>query len=253
MKIRRKTIFIYAGVILMAWVIVGLGSASDNRRPVTELKAMLVNAENNHFLNIKDIEKVVRDIQGRPIVEVPRGDVKIYEIESSLEKNPYVKEAEAYREMSGAVVVKMELRKPMARVMHQDGTGFYLDEDFHLVDLTPRFSANVPLVRGIEAKDVFPRDSSARAFQDQMRQFLNYVHRSEFLRAQISEIVVTPKRKLLLYPEVGSAIIEFGRPDQVARKFSDLEFFYRRVLNYQGWETYRRISLEFKDQIVAKK
>lgn len=253
MKIRRKTILLYFGVAALSWVVVALGSAADNRRTVTELKAEVVNEENNHFLAKKDIEEVVRQVQGRPITEVSRGEVNIQDIERSLELNTYVKEAEAYREMSGAVVVRLVLRKPMARAMFDNGSGFYLDENMNLMGLTPRFSANVPLVRGMQLNAWQPKDSLGKAFLHDFHGFLTYVHHSEFLRAQISEIVVTPKRKLLLYPEVGSAVIEFGWPDHVARKFSDLEFFYRRVLNYEGWEKYDRISLEFKDQIIGKK
>lgn len=250
---RRRKSLIYAAVILLAWILVGVGSAVDNRRLVTELKPVLVNAENNHFLAKADIEEVVRKVQGRPIEEVKRGDVKIAAIERSLEENPYVKEAEAYREMTGAVVVRMELRKPLARVLFDDGDGFYIDQDFHKVDLSARFSANTPLVRGLTRRDVVMGDSATRVFMQELQGFLRFIHESEFLRSQISEIVVDDKHELTLYPEVGSAAIEFGRPVRVAEKFGDLEFFYRRVLNYVGWESYRRICLKYKDQIVAKR
>lgn len=244
---------IYAAVILVSWVIVGLGSASDNRRAVTELRPVLVNEENNHFLAKADIEEVVRRIQGRPITEVPRGEVKIAEIERSLEENPYVKEAEAYREMSGAVVVRMELRKPIARVLFEDGEGFYIDQSFQKVGLSARFSANTPLIRGLSRSALAPRDSAGNAFLREMESFMRFVHASEFLRSQISEIVVDSKRELTIYPEIGHAVIEFGKPERVAEKFGDLEFFYRRVLTYMGWETYEVISLKYKNQIVAKR
>jgi len=253
MKIRRKTALLYLGIIVLSWIVVGLGSAADKRRVVTELKAEVINEENNHFLNIKDIEEVVKQVQGRPITEVSRGDVNIQEIERALELNTYVRNAEAYREMGGAVVVRMELRKPVARAVFEDGEGFYLDDHMHVMGLTPRFSANVPLVRGLKLSQWQPKDSAGKVFLHELKGFLNYVHASEFLRSQISEVVVTKSRKLKLYPEMGNAVIEFGKPEHVARKFSDLEFFYRRVLNFEGWENYKSINLEFKDQIVAKK
>jgi cell division protein FtsQ len=253
MSPRRRTLLIYAAVILFAWILVGVGSAVDNRRLVTELKPVLVNAENNHFLAKADIEEVVRKVQGRPIVEVPRGEVKIAAIERSLEENPYVKEAEAYREMTGAVVVRMELRKPLARVLFDDGDGFYIDQEFNKVALSPRFSANTPLVRGLTRRYLTASDSASQVFLLEFQGFLRFIHESEFLRSQISEIVVDDLRELTLYPEVGSAAIEFGRPVRIAEKFGDLEFFYRRVLNYVGWESYQTICLKYKDQIVAKR
>ena len=49
MKIRRKTALLYLGIIVLSWIVVGLGSAADKRRVVTELKAEVINEENNHF------------------------------------------------------------------------------------------------------------------------------------------------------------------------------------------------------------
>lgn len=237
----------------MSWIIVGLASARQDRQKAERLQPVILNEENNHFLNMDDIRELVRDIQGRPIEECPRGEINIARIEDSLQHNPYVKFAEAYTEIDGDVVVELELRKPMARVMYEDGSGFYLDKEYQKVDLSRSFTANIVLVRGLPREPLVPRDTVIREELLALEDFLRFVDRSEFLRSQISEIVVDGKGELMIYPEVGDVVIEFGKPVRIAEKFDNLDLFYRKVLNKVGWEKYEGISLKYRNQIVARK
>jgi cell division protein FtsQ len=253
MKKRFLQIALYSGLILMSWIIVGLGSARMDRSMAKGLKPVILNEENNHFINMEDVERLVRDIQGRPIEECARGEVQIARIEDSLMHNPFVKTAEAYKRLNGEVVVEMELRKPLARVMYGDGSGFYLDKEFTKVDLSARYTANIVLVRGLKYEPLEPRDSIMNPDLAALQEFLEYVDRSQFLRSLISEVVVDPRGELTIYPEIGDLVIEFGPPVRIQEKFNNLLLFYRRVLNKVGWKKYRGISLKYRDQIVARK
>ncbi len=243
----------YALITIFSWMIVGLGAARQSGQKVKSLQPVIMNEENNHFLEIEDVRKMVREIQQRPIEECLQGDVKISEIESSLDKNPYVKVAEAYTDIGGNVVVQLQLRKPLARVVYEDGTGFYLDQDFNKVDLSSNFSANTILLRGLEKETLIPRDTVVSEQLNNLHEFLNYVDRSEFLRSQISEVVRAPNGELLILPEVGDVSIEFGLPEELEEKFENMELFYKKVLNHVGWRKYKSISLKYKNQVVARR
>ncbi|MEM7036992.1 MAG: hypothetical protein AAF570_08440 [Bacteroidota bacterium] len=253
MKKRSFQIMLYAGLITFSWVIVGLSSASHDRQLVTDLQPVLLNEENNHFLSMDDVRDLVRDIQGRPIEECKLGEVQVANIERSLKENPYVKFAEAYTRIDGDVVVELELRKPLARVMYDDGTGFYLDKDFRKVDLSAEFTANTILLRGLPLETLEPRDSIRNEALATLEPILRHIDGSEFLRSQVSEIQVNKNGELVIYPEVGDCVIEFGKPHRIEEKFDNLELFYHEVLNNIGWEKYHSISLKFRDQVVARK
>lgn len=253
MNTRSKKIALYAGLILMSWVIVGLSAAHHKGQPVARLQPVLLNEENNHFLSLDDVQSLVRDIQGRPIEECAQGDVKVAVIERSLKENPYVKYAEAYTELGGNVVVELELRKPLARVMYDDGSGFYLDKDFRKVDLSTDFTANTILIRGLRWEPVVPRDTIRNEMLLGMEEFLRYVDKSKFLRSQVSEIAVKKDGDLVLYPEVGDLVVEFGQPQRIREKFDYLELFYEKVMNKIGWEKYKSVNLKYEGQIVAKR
>jgi cell division protein FtsQ len=253
MKKLKLQILLYTTLTIFAWMIVGLASARQKNQMVTSLRPVILNQENNHFLGMDDVKKIVRGIQQRPIEECKRGEVKIAQIEEDLQHNPYVKQAEAYTDIGGNVVVELELRKPLARVMYEDGEGFYVDQEWERVDLSRSFSANTILIRGLP-RDLAPRGDSLYAQRLRgLKSFLGYVDKSEFLRSQISELVVRKDGELVIYPEVGDVVIEFGQPVNIADKFQNLELFYHRVLNHVGWSKYKSISLKYTDQIVARK
>jgi cell division protein FtsQ len=253
MKKLKFQILLYTLLTVFSWMIVGLGSARQKRELVTGLQPKILNAENNHFLGMDDVKGLVREIQERPIEECKRGEVKTDEIEQTLKENPYVKTAEAYTDIGGKVVVELELRKPLARVMYEDGSGFYLDRDFRKVDLSHGFSANIMLLRGLEREPLEPRDTVKSPQLTELHGFLDFVDHSEFLRSQISEVVVQANGDLVIYPEVGDVVVEFGKPRDIAEKFYNMELFYHKVLNRVGWRKYRSISLKYKNQVIAKR
>jgi len=253
MKKAIRKIAIYLGVIVVAWTIVGLGVARQKSLPVSDFRPELRNEENNHFLQKKDLEEVVREVHGRPLSEIPRGELKIAEIEAALAGNPYVKEVEAYAELTGDLVVELELRKPLARIMFEDGSGFYLDKSFQKLDLSTNYAANTLLVRGLEYEPLLPRDSFANPQLSEIQEFLQFIDQDDYWRVQFSEVVLEADGDLILYPEVGDIVVEFGPPVRIEQKFSNLKLFYEKVLNKIGWEKYHQVSLKYKGQVVAQK
>ena len=252
MNPKLKKIALYGGLIILSWVIVGVGVARHNSRDVKEFRPVLNNEENNHFLSRDDVRDIVEDIQGQALEETPRGEVKVAEIEEGLKENPYVKDAEVFKELRGDLVAELELRKPLARVLYEDGSGFYLDQDYRKLDLSRSFSANVILVRGIEFEPLVPRDSIMSPEIQGLQEFLEYVYADDFLRSQISEVVVDDKGELTLYSEVGDLVIEFGEAERIADKFDNMKLFFDKVLNQVGWDQYKKISLKYRGQVVAK-
>lgn len=248
-----RKIALYSGLVILSWVIVGVGLAKQGKREVSGFRTVILNEENNHFLGQEEVSDLVEKVQGQPLEQCQRGNIRVGEIESSLRDNPYVRTAEAYTRLNGEVVVELELRKPLARVLYEDGSGFYLDREFRKVDLSPRFAANTLLVRGLTWEPLEPRDSLQNEALLGMRKFLEYVDKDEFLRSQVSEVVRKDNGDLMLYPELGEQVIEFGKPLRIEDKFDNLKLFYDKVLNQTGWENYREISLKYRGQIVARK
>ncbi len=252
MNPKVKKIALYGGLVAVSWLIVGVGVARQNSREVNDFKAVVHNDENNHFLSWEDVHKIAEDIQGNPIRETPFGEIKIAEIEQGLLENPYVRKAEVFKELSRDVIVELELRRPLARVIYEDGSGFYLDQDFQKIDLSHKYSANVVLVRGVEWEPLLPRDTILSQEVKEMQKFLKHIGEDDFLRSQISEVVRDDLGELTLYSEVGDLVIKFGKPVRITEKFDNMKLFLDKVLNQVGWDKYREISVKYRGQVIAR-
>jgi cell division protein FtsQ len=69
---------------------------------------------------------------------------------------------------------------------------------------------------------------------------------------QIAQIDVNSQGKIVMIPQVGGQRLEFGRADDVEHKFKRLEIFFKEIMPTKGWNTYSRVNVEYKDQIICE-
>ncbi|WP_460879634.1 hypothetical protein [Pontibacter rugosus] len=53
-------------------------------------------------------------------------------------------------------------------------------------------------------------------------------------------------------PQLGDHTIEFGKPVKVEDKFKKLAVLYKEVLPTMGWDRYKRVNVEYEDQIICE-
>ena len=77
--------------------------------------------------------KVAKIVGGDSSIEAFKGKpAKLFNtgvIEGRLEVNPYVKNAEVFKDIDGAIKVEVFQREPIVRVLKQYSSGFYIDDD----------------------------------------------------------------------------------------------------------------------------
>ena len=57
----------------------------------------------------------------------------------------------------------------------------------------------------------------------------------------------------MMVSKLGDNIIELGNTEDLDSKFGNLWTFYRKGMPRAGWETYKKISLKYKGQVVCTK
>lgn len=253
MKAGLKKIAIYTGIVLISWMLVGVSSGYRKNQPCVEFRVLLNNQENNFFLDLEDVKNQMRQVYGKPLEGSMMGEIRVADMEYALRVNPFIQHAEVYKDVSCKLIAEVSLRRPIARVEPIDGDGFYLDETFNKVPLTHKFSANTMLVSGTIFEADYPSDTIETAALKAILPVIGFIDSDEFLRAQVSEIVVDENGELTIYPEVGNIPIEFGQATDLVMKFNNLTLFYKKVLNKVGWKKYKRICLKYKGQVVAEK
>lgn len=163
-------------------------------------------------------------------------------IEDFLRKNLMIKVAECYKTPSGIVNIKILQRCPKFRVV---GLGsYYIDTDRKLMPVSPNYAAYVPVVSG---------RVTVSMVTGQIFDFVSFMEENPFWNAQIEQIYVREDRKIELVPRVGDAIIVLGTLDHFQSKLEKLRKLYVNGFNVIGWNKYKVIDLQYKDQVVCAK
>lgn len=177
-------------------------------------------------------------------------DINAEVIEKAVEKNPAVLKAEVYKVVAkdttsykGIVTVRVKHRRPVVRVMSEEGS-YYLDKFGDKIPISTSYTANVLVATGY---------FSEKYAREQLLPFVLFVENSEFWKAQIEQVYVEKNGDVILTPLVGDQIIELGKLDNFKEKLRNMRAFYNQVLARNNWNKYDKISLKYKNQVVAKK
>ena len=238
-------------MVLIAW---NMALQSQQNQPCTDLHIKISMEDESYFVEKGAILKILtadgdaRSLLGKPIKTFNSGY-----IESEIESNPYVKKAQVYSTLEGALNVEVEQRKPLFRVFKQQSKGFYVDEEGMKMPLSPVYSARVPILRGAVVENYEGNDTMrTKALKDAF-EILSTISRSDFWSSQIEELHYSLEGEFTLIPKVGEQRILFGKAEEIEEKLHKLRLFYKHAMPRVGWTTYKVINLKYSGQIVCEK
>lgn len=121
-----------------------------------------------------------------------------------------------------------------------------------MLPLSDRYTARVIPI----TKSALIKPSDKGFFQDSIGQsylsLLEFIENDQFWKAQLAQMHINGEGEITFLPQVGEHTIEFGKPDRVEQKFRKLMILYKEVLPAMGWDRYKRVNLEFEDQIICE-
>ncbi|MFD2786645.1 cell division protein FtsQ/DivIB [Hymenobacter rubripertinctus] len=250
---RKANNLLFATVCLLLLVALGAFAAvrQSNRR-VGGVMVSISNEFNNFFIGQREVTGLLTR-QGQDRLEgAASEEVNLKDLEARLKAHSFVKEAQVYRDLAGNLHADVRQSRPIARLVHADSRqDSYLDADGRRLPLSSLFTARVvPVSRpnGTPLSATFFQDSSGTRYLE----FLRYVDEKPFWRAQVAEVFVGPNGKISFTQQVGDQRVEFGFPENISEKFAKLMVFYRQIPPVLGWDTYHRVNVEFKDQIICE-
>ena len=221
-------------------------------RPVRDITVTIANEFDNYFISERGVTALLTKGGNEPVLGTQPEGPRLRELEARLRAHPFVREAEVYRDLSGALHADIRQNRPIARVTHPDTRlDTYVDAEGRVLPLSPLFTARVVTVArpdGGSLPVAFFQDSTGRRYLD----FLRYVDEHEFWKAQVSQIFIEPGGKLSFTQQVGDQRIEFGLPENISDKFAKLMVFYRQIPSVLGWDTYHRVNVEYQNQIICE-
>jgi cell division protein FtsQ len=248
----KKTIVNVLWLLLGVGTIVLFGAAmiKKNNKTCSDLKIEITGAEEHLFIDEKDVKELINknaDLSNKKIKEI---DLKA--IETELEKTAWVKNAELFFDNKQVLQVKIEERQPIARVFTMQGSSFYLDSAGVRLPLSDKVSARVPMFTSFPNSKVVMAPSDSLLLKGVVKMG-NYITVDSFWRAQIEQVAITPQGTFELVPAIGDQTILFGNADNLEDKFLNLYTFYKKAWLQNGMNTYEKLDVRFKNQVVAVK
>lgn len=240
------------GLLALALLAV-LATVNQYQEEVTlsEVQVNILAASDNGFMN----EGRVLEAMGWPGGVAPLGtrldQLSLNLLEDSLKKHPFVKQAELYKSLQGALHIEVEMREPVARLMNNSGEDVYLDADGYKFPISPLHSSNVLLVRGDfeeAVADTFGCETVLACLP-----VLTYIHHHPYWNTYFSEVDLKGNGELILHPRRDNMIIEFGHPLRISEKLTNLKAFLTNIMSHEDRPRFKQISIKYKGQVVATK
>lgn len=163
---------------------------------------------------------------------------------------PYVEEATAAVSVSGKVVIKAKQRRPIARLIY-GGREMYIDKFGAIFPTSKLADCNI-LVMGGDFREPLKKDSLNSQMTDLLA-VANFLDNNSNYAILIDQIYSERDGDIMMVSKLGDNVIELGTTEDLEEKFSNLWTFYRKGMPRAGWETYNRISLKYKGQVVCTK
>jgi len=239
MKNKILTIITLLGFISFL-ILSGFMMDKNRNRLLTKIYLKNESKEGIDFIN----EDIVKDIISKKIKldSVKMKALKIDSIEMWLDQNPFVKNAEVYTTVQGELITDITQKTPVIRVKNGIDE-YYLTEENQRIPLSDVYSVNAMLVIGkVDTSDYKP-----------LVDLVKFIHKDKLLKKNITGIQKAAKNSFILKVNQGSFTIDFGKINNFKEKFTKLKLFYNQYLDKMGFNKYKKISLAYKNQVVAQK
>ena len=241
-----KTLFkllliaVLAGYLIYAFIHT---TGKEDPTVCTGVQVTFTDSVHSGFITTDEVCRLLKVAQLDP-VGLLMDSIDGQKIVNALEANSFIKSVECYKSPSGIVNLNVTQRLPILRVMPEGRNAYYIDED-GLKMKEQQYNANLVVASGhIDTAYV----------RQHLVKMAKFLRTNPFWDDLITQIYVRPDRKMDLYTRVASdVVIHFGNSDSIARKFEHLRAFYEKVIPKVGWNTYKSVSVEFFNQVVAER
>jgi len=258
----KRYFFILIWVIFVTGIIVLLGfvNAEHKNSKCNDFNVSINLNNSGCFITEDEIKSQVYQsfdsLKGKLLSEINTED-----IESMINKDPYIEQANVYFTVNGKLKIDVVQRKPVVRVITKSNHNFYIDDNGVLMPLNKDHVVRVLIASGNIGNSLLPPaklklqsdslDKNRILFK--IYSLAKFINKNKFLNTQIEQIYINKENGIELIPKVGKHLILFGDIDNMEEKFENLIAFYKKGLSKVGWDKYKKINLKYKNQVVCTK
>lgn len=228
---------------------------SERKQSGVVCKNIVVELENtreNHFIDEADILQIIES-SGETMIGKSIDRINLRSLEKRLEGDKHISKAEIFGDVKGNVTVNVKLRRPIARLIRDNGPDAYIAEDGKVMRTSEKYSSRILLITGRKAADLIEQGDILKSdFGVQIMDMIEFIQDDIFWKAQVAQLDINEGGKIFIYPQVTGQLVEFGKPENIETKFRKLMIFYKEILPQRGWTKYERVNVEYEGQVIAE-
>ena len=232
--LNAKLLLLFLGVVFLS----AFASERNMQRSLLETPVIFENPD-QPLISEETVNKLLIQNKGS-VQNIKKLALDLNRMETDLNANPYVKNANVYVSVNGGVGVEVLQKTPIARV--QTTTVFYIDEEGKSMPTSPNFSVRVPLVTGQVNKNNLT----------DVYKVVKSIADDSFFKKEIIGVVVKGANYKLLTREFDFHI-EFGTSDNSNKKINNFKAFYKKALKDKTIESYNSVNLQIASQVICTK
>ena len=249
-NIRREVKLI--AMFVLAFSAIAFVEKQHNDKTIHEVDILIHDAGSNFFLNNEEVYQLITEGENDLIIGNEYDGVDLKIIENRVRANQYVSGTQAFKDLKGNITIEVSLSNPIARILKETGDDRYICSSGKVIITSEKYTPRVLLLSGSYFKNLSSGNITNDSVYAPILEMIHFIHGNEFWKAQIAQMDVDAKGNVILYPQVTKQYIEFGKAEDIEKKFIKLNYFYKKILPYQGWNHYARVNLKFKDQIICE-
>ncbi len=233
--------YIFAIIALVGFIILsGFLIQKNQERSIVKIYSKNISKDGSDFINDSIVNLMIAKNMNLDSARIK--DVKIDSVERWLSKNPFVKKADVYKTPKGELITEVIQKRPVVRVKNRTEE-YYLTDEYERIPLSDVYAVNALIVEGkIDSIEY-----------ESLVNLVEFINGDNLLKKNITGLKKVTKNSFILKVNKGKFDIGFGGLTDFDQKFTKLKLFYDQYLTKIGFDQYKRINLQYKNQIVAEK
>jgi cell division protein FtsQ len=225
-------------LILLIGGLYGFAEHRHKNRKLTNIKVSFTETE-NLYVTEEVVNKLL--IQSNDSVSsIDKETLDLNRVEAMLNDHDMIENAEVFLTLDGKLKATVSQRNPIGRVA--GNSSFYLDRNGEIMPLSEYYSARVPLMFGFDGRTVA-----------EVYEIVSYIQNDDFLRKHITGITRLNAEAYALELRENDFQVYFGDTTKIDLKFNNFKAFYKKATKDKKLNTYKKVNLQFGDQVVCTK
>jgi cell division protein FtsQ len=250
-RLKTKVLaFVYLFLILFSLVFV---EKKQTQKVCQKVNIYIDTKAGNYFIEEIDVTNILTNNNKDFLINNIHKFINLRKLENKLRDHGFVEKAIISKNLKGDINVRVFQYEPIARLIKAGNNGNYITDKGKILPLSDRFTARVLIIYGDFTHTLAQKDWHKDPIRKPYLDFILKIEKDEFLEKLVASVEVQHNGEINIYPQIGSQTIEFGKPQDLDAKLAVLKSFYKEVVPIKGWNTYKKVSLKYNNQLVCER